>query len=401
MAFDLNSGLMALANFGTGYQQGQRQDVMDQMQKLGLANAIQQQQQNQQNLNYQRLESDNMMKSFLPKIAGIGQTPPPPGGNATQGGQPPGQNTEPQFGSPEWFMARGKYAASIGDVTHATEMATNAINATNAQFAQQQKQDAMKTAELKRQMESYQNVGNILGDPAIKSSPNPPQEFHQRLLAILSDPNVSPEEKKNLQNLQYSPQVVDQLAQTGMSASQKAEQQLRQQQFQETQRYHDAQLNVSRQRLLAETAYRTAQERDKTNNAKIGKGGAAITSAEHMMAAPVVQEIMGSSFNANDPNSNIAVDTIASRAKQMVNRPGSNLSFSQALSIAAQAAKQRGEFPSTTTHHMIGSDTTTTKFSEQTGTQENPIPIEGLFKEDLQDGKWYLINGKPEQYHKK
>jgi len=401
---DLNAGLMALANFGTGYQQGQRNAVSDQMQKIGLANAIQQQQQNQQNLNYQRLESDNMMKAFLPKIAGPAQPGKPDNGSTQPNNQAPGQTNEPQFGTPDWFMQQGKFAASIGDMTHATEMATNATNATLAQYSQAQKASAIQTAELKRQAESYKNVANILGDPTINSSANPAQEFHQRLLAVLNDPNVSPEEKRNLQGLQYSPQIVDKLGQTGVSAAQKAEMALRQAQFSATEQQRHVQNNLAQQRLLAEQAHWVAQERDKTANAKIGKGGQAVTSAEHLMATPIVQQIMGSSFDPNDPNSNLAIDTIASRAKQMVNRPGSNLNFSQALSIAAQAAKQKGEFKTTTVpaHHILGMDfgsKETTKFDTQEGTQENPIPLEGLTSGDLQKGKWYVKDGKVEQYN--
>lgn len=399
---DLNAGLMALANFGTGYEQGQRQSVADQMQKLGLQNAMMQQQQNQQNLNYQRLESDNMMKSFLPKIAGT-QGPGQPTSGSTQGAAPPaipGQDNEPQFGSPDWFLQQGKYAAGIGDMNHATEMATNATNATLAQYTQQQKQSAIQMSELKRQAESHANVANILGDPTINSSSNPAQEFHQRLLAILSDPNVSAQEKQNLQGLQYSPQIVDRIAQTGMTSAQKAQQQLRQAQLAETERYHNTETAISKQRLLMEQSHFQAREQDKTAATKVGKGGAAVTTNEHAMAQPIVQEIMGASFNPDDPNSDIAVNTIASRAKQMVNRPGSNLSYSQALSIAAQEAKQRGEFKPVDIPkpHWWSTQQQGTKFEQAQGTQDSPIPLDGLSKADLQHGKWYIKDGKLEQY---
>ncbi len=399
---NLDAGLMALANFGTGYQQGQRNAVSYQMNKISLANALQQQQENQRNMDLQRLESDHMIKSFLPKIAGPAQPGQPSNGSTQpQNNQMPGQNTGPKFGTPEWFMQQGQYAASIGDMPHAMEMATNGINATLAQYTQAQKASAIQSAELKRQTESYQNVANILGDPNINNAPNPAQEFHRRLLAVLSDPNVSPEEKRNLQGLQYSPQVVGNIAQMGMTASQKASQQLRQLQLQQQQQHDQAMENISRQKVLAATAHWAAQEHDKATAAKIGKGGQAITSNEHMMAVPVVQQVMGPSFKEGDPDTELAINTIASRAKQMVNTPGSNLSYSQALQIAAQAAKQKGEFKPATVpaQHFWQHDQKGMEFSNTEGTQDNPIPLEGITKGDLVPGKWYIKDGKVEQYN--
>lgn len=381
MAFNLDSGLMALANFGTGYQQGQRQYVADQMQKLDLQNAQLQEQKNQRDMDFEQKESDNMMRSFLPQIAGI----PGPGGSGgkpqqpsspQQGGTAPGQG--PAFGTPEWFMEQGKFAASIGDVGHATQMATNAQNATLAQYSQVQKAGAIQEAELKRQAQSYENVARILGDPSINSSPNPQQEFQQRLLAILSDPNVSPEEKKNLQGLQYSPQIVDQIGQSGMTAAQRATNQLGQLRLQQTEKHNQVMESLSQQRLLSDNAYHAAQLTDKVKAEKVGKGGQAITTSEYGMALPVVQQVMGESFNKDDPSSQIAVNTIASRAKQMVNRPGSNLSFSQAISIAAKQAKDSGEFKQVTVPaaHFWNNDTTKTEFSPAEGSQDNPTPLD-------------------------
>ena len=408
---DINAGLMALANFGTGYQRGQRQYVADQMQKLDLQNAQLQEQKNQRNLDFEQKESDHMMRSFLPQIAGI----PGPGGSGgkpqqpshdQQGGVAPGQG--PAFGTPEWFMKQGEFAASIGDMGHATQMATNAQNATLAQYSQVQKAGAIQEAELKRQAQSYANVSRILGDPSINASGNPEQEFQRRLLAVLSDPNVSPEEKKNLQGMKYSPQLVDQIGQSGMTAAQRATNQLGQLRLQQTQRHDQAMESLSRQRLLSDQAYHAAQLSDKQKAEKVGKGGQAVTSAEISQATPVIKQIMGDSYKENDPSSRIAVDTIASRAKQMVNRPGSNLNFSQAIAIAAKQADSSGEFKKTTIpgHHIniggfeiVSKDKTKVDFAQQDGSQQSPIPLDGLSKADLVPGKWYVKDGQVQQYN--
>lgn len=401
--------LQALANFGTGYFQGQDSAAEARRKQLELDEKMQQQARQRTLAERERLESDEMMRSFQATIGSPGGSQGQP-----QDGHPPQPHempidliqakAQPEFGSADWFLARGRYAASIGDMQGATAAVSNATAVREADIRRRNLQASAQAGELKRQAESRAYIASVLGDPSINAAADPEGEFNNRLQRVLSNPMITPDERANLQGLQYAPGVVSLMARSGMTGAQQARDALDQLRFSAQEQDRQARLNISRERLELDRRRAAAEAAERARKSKEGKGTVqgAPNNNEYSAALPVVQSIMGGSFNADDPGSVQAVNTVASRAKQITSQPGNNMTFAQAAALAAQQMKDSGEFVPETQSRWFGilpDEEVGQKFSPQPGTQSSPIPLQGLGRADLEDGKWYTDGRTVEQYH--
>lgn len=444
--------LNAIAGYGSGYVQGQEErkvnDYNQQMRQLAISDAQEQEQITRQKLKWQQMESDHAMRAFDPSITPTSGAPVPGGspgsipGPASLGQLPAQGSQDPQSllnSLAQRTEENANYAYSIGDLTAANQLATNAVNMQNAGLDRQSKQSAIQTAELKRKLMSHQYVAQVLGDPSINDSPDPSAEFNRRLHMILADPNVSPEEASNLANLHYSPQIVDSIRNTGMNSAQQAQLQLRQMEIANQQAHERTMEGLTGLRVRAEQARTEAYINHEKNATKVGAVKAP-TQSELKEAAPIIaQTVFGQtdpmSLQSNDtyrgiltqsdksgktsfnPNA-LPVVNIVGRAKQLMGQNRA-LTYPQAVAMSAKESKDSGEWQTQTSSNLTGmgsleqalhitpgpSRYTTTKKEIYNaggkGTKDNPLPVKGLTKQDLVDGAWYKFpNGEVHQYHK-
>lgn len=400
---NLFGGLQALSNFGTGYLQGQQIDTqntaLNKMNQLAIQDAQLRQEQEKLNMKQQQLLSDKAMEVFNP----MG----PPAGQATPEGQPvppaslPGtdaplaQTDQATQVDPSAKMTElANFAASKGDLVHANELWTNAANLRNAQFEQEQKAAAVKVAEIKRQQLHYG-----LAAQYASSVEDTPEGFGRWKMAMLSDPTSSPEEKQNISNMPYHPGILDKIREAGMTASQRATQQLKEQELTERKRVNDLE-EMHRQRQDNERAVhnRAMEEREHTQ-AKVGAAARAPTETQLDNVTKVVKDNMPDA-DVNSPEFDQARRSIAARAAQIV-QGNRAVTFPQAAAMAAQEAKKNGEFTIITTpdtHAKIfghnipftgSSPEEKASFKERGAIPDEAIPFTGQPKSDLVPGKFY------------
>lgn len=438
---NLEAGLMALGNFGEGYMQAGRQGLMDKMNALALQNAQLAYDNNKKNMQQQQDLSDWAMKNFnsapSAPAASIGGMANPQPGQSGAGPMPAG-NMPSQPTDPGTMMDQlAMHAAGIGDLQQANELWANAANYRTAQDNQQRTQSAVQLANLKRQQASHAYVAQVLGDPSINDSPNPQAEFQRRKLAILSDPMVTPQEAQNIARMQYSPGLVDQIRNAGMTSSQQARDQLAGLQLQERTRADQAREQQARVQSSLEAARIAAQEQHWRTQTKTGAAQAVPTQSQLKEAAPIVASVIFGDQADQAMRTNPAfrgVDTytssqgktstdyntmpllnIVSRARQLMSANRA-LSFAQAVHMAATESKNNGEWQTSTTteptafgsmENMFGinpgpehvTTSTSTKYvGAKQGTKDNPLPLPAS-KKDLKKGAYYISNGQVEQYN--
>lgn len=440
---NLVGGLEALGNFGEGYMQAGRQNLMDRMNALALQNAQLAYQNNKRNMQQQQDLSDWAMKNFNPSIAPSAPAASMNGMANPQSGQPgatPGQPGIPpvQSGNPSDYMDQlAMHAASIGDIQQANELWANAANYRTAQDNQRKSQSAVQTAELKRQQQSHSYVASVLGDPTINDSPNPAAEFQRRKLMILSDPMVTTQEAQHIAGMQYSPGLVDQIRSAGMTSSQQAQEQLRQLEMQERIRHDQSTEHQASVRSSIDSARLGAEIHHWDTQKKVGAAQAVPTQAQLREAAPIVANVVFGDQAEHALKTNPAfrgVDTytsaqgktttdyntlpltnIVSRARQLMSANRA-LSFAQAVNTAAMESKNNGDWQTATTTtptafgsmeqmlHInpgpehVTSSTRTEYTGGKAGTKDNPLPLP-TSKKDLKKGAWYVKNGQKEQYN--
>lgn len=378
---NLMSGLMAGANFGVGYQQGQMNAIQMQMQKLALANAQVLQQQQAQKMQQQQALSDYAMATFTPSITdpvtgqpiggggaptspsspqmALGVSPSPPTDSLQgqppqqQQGQPQPDNSQPAPTDPiDQTIARmdqlANKAASLGDLDHYTQFATNATNMRMAQSQMAQHGAAAQLAEARRQMINYQQVAGMFAD-LDPTSPTFAQDFKDRQLAAESLPTTSQEEAQNIAQWQPTPNMLRAIVSGGMNASQQAAARHQQLTQQETQRHNQAMESIDQQRNTIQATRNAQLERDKQNGAKVGKIVPSPTSTDIATAANVVAPIVfpDGQIDSNNPDFKMAVTTLASRAKAY-QQQHTEVPYTTALATVAQQAKSIGEFTPTT-----------------------------------------------------
>lgn len=401
---DLMSGLMAGANFATGYQQGQQTNIQNtaynKMNQLSLEDAQLKMDQERLSLKQQQVLSDKAMQLFNPTTPGNGQPTPGDVPQATMpGGNQPlaatGQAVD--NGDPSDKMDQlAQTAAGSGDLTHANQLWTNAANLRNAKFEQAQKQSAMQTAELKRQQMHYTLASQYAGTVDDSES-----GFNQWKMAMLSDPNSSQGERQNIANMNYRTGIMGQIRDSGMNASQQAAIKLRQEQFTEQQRVNDLQEAHRDRQDTEKAAHDRALEASKVTQAKVGAAAKASTANDLAAATAATKEAMGGdTVDTKDPGFMRARENVSARALQIV-RDNRAVTYPQAVTMAAAEAKRNGEFQDITTadtHSKIfglrvpftGDDASTKPgYREQGSTPETAIHFTGQAKSELIPGKFY------------
>jgi len=423
---NLFSGLEAGSNFGTGFLQGQDQanqiDYAKQMQALSLQNAQQIAAQNTQKAQWQQQEMDDMMKGSLAKPTPIidpvnGRplgTPPPPA-------QPTAEQQAQQNDPVSFFTQLAASARSHGDLVGASEALSNLTNYQSSQIKQQQEQSAMQTAELTRQEKHFGMTAT-----AASTLPDTPEGFQQLKMSVLSDPNSSPIERQNFAKLQYTPGIMQKIAQSGMTAAQRATQSIEQARLANTEMHDRIQERQASIRDANTEAYRSADLVLKGANKKAGAVSKAPSSEELKSAAPIVANLLygaDGTSHLNDPmfsGTNIsasggtrdlvtpALTEIASEAKQILASDESRtLTYPQAVAQATQRAIANGTLvkPTTVTSPgmFFGTDTSTkpASFTGLGDTVDKPIPLTPELHKNVSDripGKVYqMINNKTKE----
>lgn len=403
--------LMPLANFGTGYFQGQQQaeqnQVMNQMNKLALGEQQLKYEQDQLSAQRQKDLSDDAIKAFSPTagitMPGSGNPVPPaamPGSAVPQPSPVEGMDTAQKMD----YLANN--AAARGDLVGANELWTNAVNVRSSQAMAQQKQDAIKTAELNRQIKSHSFVAQLLG------SATDADDFQQKKFQAIGSGLMSPEEAQNIMRLQYSPEVVDNIRQSGMNSSQQAQAQLRQMEFAEKQRNEALNQERKDRDQARKDLHEQQWEQHQTKMEKTGGVMKAPSSEELKIAAPIVASALGieqdddllSAPSPTNPKaftqSTPAMVGIVSRAKQIV-AGNKAIPFTQAVNMSVQEAKANGELG--TTKEKTGlfglSTKTVNTYKEKGESGANPLPLPKNVGQ-LIPGKWYVgKGGKVQQYN--
>lgn len=396
MALDLS----AFANFGTGYLQGQQtqqqNQLMGQMNKLALGEQQLKYEQDQLSAQRQKDMSDDAIKAFSPTsgitIPGQPNPIPPaamPGAATPQPSPVEGMDTAQKMD----YLANN--AAARGDLIGANELWTNAVNVRSSQALAQQKQDAIKTAELNRQIKSHSFVAQLLG------SATDAEDFQQKKFQAIGSGLMTPQEAQNIANMQYSPETVERIRQSGMSSSQQAQAQLRQMEFEEKQR-NEAMNQERKDRDQARKDLHEQQwEQHQTKQAKAGAVAKAPSKADLTAADAATKLAFGDAEVDEDSDEfKLARSNIASRAQQLV-AGNKAITYQQAVSMAAQEAKDSGEIGSKEQKTgLFGMQTKKVgTFAEKGNVEANPLPLPKHVK-DLIPGKWYSgANGKVEQWN--
>lgn len=405
---DILGGLMAGANFGTGFIQGKQQAVdranTNKMNDLAIQDYQLKVDQDKLAVQQQQALSDRAMQLFNPMSTPGGQPTPQANMPGTDKPMDISAQTGEQQDPSDRMEQLANFAAGSGDLTHANQLWTNAANLRNAKFEQQQKKAAVETGELKRQQMHYGLVSQYAA-----SLPDSPEGFAQLKMAVLSDPNSSEEERRNFGNMNYRPGIMQQIQDSGMTASQRASQRLKDQEFSEKQRVNDLQ-EAHRQRQDAEkVAHDRATEQAKQVNTKVGAIAKAPDEKEIASATQATKEAMGEGADTNSDDFKRARLAIANRANQIV-RNNRAVTYDQAVQMAAMEAKNNGEIGTATTadtHARIfgmnipgtgeGPKTTAT-FTPKGNTPETGIELkQGMKESELVQGKYYTYGGKTYQ----
>lgn len=402
---DLSSAISAGANAGTGYLAGQQQAkdnaFRNQLNSLAVQNQTLQNQQQEIGIKQQQAMSDAAMAAFSPS-APAGASPPAtlPGGAPTDLSQVGQQQPQEDFGDKLDGLAQKAF--SIGDLVHGNQLMTNAANYRESKYKQQQTQAATELAEIRRQQISHALVAQTLGSATNED------EWDQAKMEVLTSPWTTPEEKKNLANLSYSPETVDMINRAGMNSSQQAQARMKQLELEEKQRNND--LNQSRRDRdeARKDAHEAAWQAHQDAIKKVGAESKA-PSKQDLHAAGVALKGVAPEMDEDSNDFMRAQQSIASRAQQIV-AGNKAITFDQAVNMAASEAQKSGEISTEKTpdtrvsifgHGIPGTgkapeDKVTFKSKGQT--TDTAIPLSKDSKEsDLINGHYYSFGGKTYQ----
>lgn len=412
MAFDINAGLQAFANAGTGYMQGVEHAQDRQYQQRARALAMQESDMDyqQKKLDFQRAQqlSDYSMQMFNPSLAGVGATgqqpgQPPAGGqdpNSPQGqGAALASNGQP-FNLIDYNTKMAERAASIGDISRAEQFGTNAINASNDQALRQQRDATMQLTNLKARAQEMQTVSQLFQGVHDQAS------YDRARAQLMSDPSIPPASRQGIAQFpeQYNPAFVDHVVQMGMSTYQSTMAQLRQQEVQQRQRIDQARLTNDNIRTDLARQKEVAYEKHLTSQTKAGAVSKFPTDSQIAFATQATKDAMGPDVDVESDAFKAARQSIASRAQQLL-KDNRSLDANQAVNMAAQEAKDSGEFGTMPGEDKrldlglfkIGSAPKPVQtFKDKGDTAAAPIEIhKGVTKDsDLINGKYYTFGGK-------
>ena len=426
MPINLMNGLMAGANFGTGYFQGQnlanQLAYQNKVQNLRLDDAQLRLQQEQRDAKMQQDLSDRAMMRWQASDSSQSSPVPPatfPGDQISKLASPPG-GSQVGYEAPtkvtpvadvDRMYSLARDAMSRGDIAHGTQLFTTATNMQDAQATRDRNASAAQLGELKRQQAHYEMAAQFAS-----TLPDTPEGFNQWKMMVLADPMSSPQERQNVTNMQYRPGIMSIIRDSGMNASQSAAAKLRDQEFQERQKVDNLEEahRVRRDEMTA--SHNKAMEESSRTNRKVGAVNKAPSSEEVRVATPIITQTLGldptseilSSPDPNNPGKNTnmtpAVISIVSQAKQIMSGGNRAITFPQAVEMAAQSARDHGDFPTTSVpeHHFMGPDTTktSTSYRSRGSSKDNPIDLSTVTnRSDLVKGKWYKKGNSVEQWN--
>lgn len=297
MGFNLLSGLMAGANFGTGYYNGQQtaiqNNLQNQMGQLALQNNQLVYNQNLQKQQRQQAMSDFMMQNF--QTQDTKQAAPPPPVDMSQVGK-----ADPMQGQIADAYKMANFAKSTGDVSGYAQWTTQAANLQNAYAQAKDRQATADLTESKRQAAHYADMAQAAS--FYDASPLGLESWKQH---VIQDPNSSPTEKQNVLRIRYTPDWQSVVSQGAMTASQKAQEQVRQAELELRERNVNSEI-ANREARLAEEKRKNNWEMNKPpGRGKSGQDTKAVTNAQLSHDATIVaQTLYGDSAQAELANRN-------------------------------------------------------------------------------------------------
>lgn len=398
MPIDLSNALSAIAYGGNGYYQGfnnaQDNNYKHAMQQMQEQDATYDLQQKKQLAQRQQALSDDAMRLFSPQAPAIPGSQPPPQGQTDQQGGP--AQSPADFADKFSQMANSAFAR--GDLTGGGQALTMATNLRAEQLSNQQKQAAIQSSTLKSDIQDLQYVAQVFN-----GTQNDPAAFEAAKMQVLSNPDISLRERQNIAQLQYSPGMVDQIVNHGMTVAQSKQDQLRQLEFQQKTAHDNfIEQNDTAKLNLENARFKAQQQRDATR----GKVGAVKvpTANDLNNATQATKDVMGPDVNTDSDDFKNAQQAIASRGLQLMSQ-NRGLNATQAFAQAAQEAKASGEFSTVSIPQKyqgilgklpswMGNTPASTKttFREKGDTKQSAIPLsKGL---EPVDGKFYTHDGK-------
>lgn len=421
MGFNLMGGLEAGANFGTGYVQGQQQQLDQQykrkMQALSLQDAQIDAQQKKSDFDKMQALSDHSIQMFnptppTPATPGSDAPGAAPGSDPSQSGQDPqtqasnmaGGGGKQPFDVVAYNKDMAQKAASIGDITHAEQFATNATNATNDQYTQQQKQATTALTNMKAQQAALDTTAQAF------NGVNSQADYDRVKMGLLSDPTLPQQARQGIAMLpdKFTPATVQAIIQHGQTISQQLSHQIQQAGQQEKVRHDTVMENNDALKTQIEQAKAKAAADHAKAQTKVGAVAGSPSTSDLRGAADAVKDVWGEGYDPDSDEAKQASESVASRGRQIMQQNRA-VNASQAFAMAADEAKKNGEISAKTvpaTYETImghnlwekSPATTRTSFQSKGNTADKAVPINANMKDsDLVSGKFYTYGGKTYQ----
>lgn len=385
---NIGAGLMAGANFASGFQQGQQQRLQENMQQLAFQNAQLQEQQNALNMKRAQAEADYSMSLFTTGIKDpvTGQTI---GGN----------DISPQ----QYSQAMGRFAATNRDPAGAMQYFTQGANFQSNQEQQQLRAAQVQAANAKRHAQQAKDGADLAA--ALPDSPRSLQQWKAQMIA--EHPDLTPEERQNIASIQYQPGVLDRIAHTGMSAYQQFQLKDAQAWAQQEAAHQQQQNQLARARLQEQQRHDQVVESQKKNGGDkpFPHPTPAMTDQAYAALGQAIGQKVTLDSNNNpsfgDAQFNNAAQDIAEQAAALAGQNHA-LTYRDALSQIIQSYKTSGMLPQTPNApglmdraaDLVGIHTnpgTSTSFKDLGTSVQNAIPAKkGM---TFIPGKIYVLNG--------
>lgn len=386
---NIGAGLMAGANFASGYQQGQQQRLQQNMEQLAFQNAQLQYQQNQLNMKRAQAESDYAMSLFNPTVKN-------PVNGQTIGGN---DQVDPQQQLRDRMFKMANFAGSQGDVSGMGQYAAAGSNMQAAQEQQQVRAAQVQAANAKRHAQQAKDGADLAA--ALPDSPQSLQQWKAQMIA--EHPDLTPEERQNIASIQYQPGVLDRIAHTGMSAYQQFQLKDAQAKAQQEDAHQQQQNQLAQARLQEQQRHDRFEENAKKNGGDkpFKLPTAAMTDQAYAALGQAIGQGVDSNGQFKDAQFNSAAQDIAEQAAALAQRNPA-LTYRDAMTQIIQSYKTSGMLPQTPNApgivdkaaDLVGIHTnprTSTSFKNMGTSVQNAIPAKkGM---TFIPGKIYVLNG--------
>ena len=386
---NIGAGLMAGANFASGYQQGQQQRLQENMQQLAFQNAQLQEQQNALNMKRAQAESDYAMSLFNTDIKN-------PVNGQTIGGN---DQVDPRQQLQDRMYKMANFAGSQGDVSGMGQYAAAGSNMQAAQEQQQVRAAQVQAANDKRHAQQAKDGADLAA--TLPDSPQSLQQWKAQMIA--EHPDLTPEERQNIASIQYQPGVLDRIAHTGMSAYQQFQLKDAQAKAQQEAAHQQQQNQLAQARLQEQQRHDQVVESQKKNGGDkpFKQPTAAMTDQAYAALGQAIGRGVDSNGRFKDAQFNSAAQDIAEQAAALAQRNPA-LTYHDAINQIIQSYKASGMLPQQPNApgimdraaDLVGIHTnpgTSTSFKDMGTSVQNAIPAKkGM---TFIPGKIYVMNG--------